>query len=62
MFSTKLVWIMFESYVNVYLADKVRMSINFLWVIISSKGTKDEVGKNHHKFGSKFYGWYGVFL
>ena len=37
---TKLVWIMFESYVNVYLADKVRMSINFLWVIISSKGAQ----------------------
>ena len=39
MFSTKLVWIMFESYVNVYLANKVRMSINFLWVI-SSKGAQ----------------------
>ena len=39
-FSTKLVSIMFESYVNGYLADKVRMSINFLWVIISSKGAQ----------------------
>ena len=61
-FSTKLVWIMFESYVRVCHADKVSLSVSFLWIIISSKGTKNVVGKNHHKFGSKFYRWYGVFL